>query len=146
MGFEISATHTIFFIAAVVIAAGTVGVLNQSVQKFTGEFSTRSGGLVDELATDIRIINDAGNVPNDPVRIYVLNTGSKSIAPEETIVLLNGQPYTDLAYDVVEEVDEVWRSGQVLEITMNGANLGGGDHRIKVVVERGVGDTIRFAI
>ena len=147
MGVDISATHTLFFIAAVVLAVGTVGVFNQSVQKFNGEVGTRSTGLADELSTDVRIINDPAEITTSPVTVYVMNTGSSTLSPGESIVLLDGAPHTDLAFDVIADDDDVeWAPGQVLQITLTGSNLGNGDHRLKVVVQHGVADILRFTI
>lgn len=146
MGFGNSASHIVFFIAAVVVAAGVVGAFSTNVSKLTGHVNARSDALNDELSTDIRIINDPGEMPNGPLVLYVLNTGSRSLDPNSTVVLLNGEAKTTFAFDVLESTEDVWRHGQVLQITLTGTNLPAGDHRVKVVVDNGVSDTLRFNI
>lgn len=147
MGFGTSATQIVFFIAAIVVSVGIVGAFNTSISKINGNVQARGETLSDELTTDIRIINDAGEMPNNPLVLYVLNTGTHSLAPSETIVLLDGQAHTSLAFDVLDSADdEIWRQGQVLEVTLTGSNLASGDHRAKVIVGHGVADTLRFNI
>lgn len=146
MGFDVSGTHMIFFIAAVILAAGVVGVLTTSVNTFAGELDTRGQSLAAEMATDIRIINDPADVPNNPLVLYVLNTGSRPIAPQSAIVFVDGQAYTTLGLDVLGTNDEVHRQGQVLEITVTGLNVASGDHRVKVTMAHGVSDSIPFYI
>lgn len=143
MGFSVSATHIIFFIAAIVIATTVVGALHGTAGKLSGGISTKSDALYDELATDLRIVNDPGDVDTNPLVVYALNTGSKSIDPDEVVLLIDGTVHTDLTTDVLDG-DSMWRSGQVLEITANGTNLGAGDHRVRVVAESGASDTLRF--
>ncbi len=146
MGFETSATHIVFFIAAVVLAGAVVGTLSTQIGKFQNDIQDRGELLSDELSTDIRIINDAANVPNNPIVLYVLNTGERPLNPNSTVVFVDGQPYTSLTFDVLETSEDVWRAGQVLEITVTGLNLGAGDHRAKVSVAHGVSDSFRFRI
>lgn len=147
MGFDVSATHTVFFIAAIILAAGTIGVFNQSVQKFTGDVASKSDGLSRELTAEVRVVNDPARVPNNPVILYVLNTGTSTLAPTETIVVVDGQVHTALSFDVLgTSEDIIWRNGQVLMITLDGANLANGDHRVKVIGQFGAADTIRFSI
>ncbi len=146
MGVETAQTHAIFFIAAVVVAAGVVGIFNQSIGGFTGQLKDRSNHLSDELATDIRIVNDPANMPNSPLTFYVLNTGSAPILLVDVIVLVNGIAYTTLALDVLATTEEVLRTGQVLQIQVTGLNLSSGDHQARVIVAHGVADNLRFTI
>ncbi|MBW3583967.1 MAG: hypothetical protein KY455_12810 [Euryarchaeota archaeon] len=146
MGMESGATHAVFFIAALVLAGAVVATFNDSIQRFSGEIDDRGRQFSDELTTDIAIVNDVGSMPNNPVVLYVLNTGSRPLAPNETIVFIDGSVDIDLSFDVLETSEDTWRTGQVLKITMNGQNLASGDHRIKVSVIHGVSDTIRFNI
>lgn len=146
MGFETSATHIVFFIAAVVLAGAVVGTLSSQIGEFQGDINSRGNLLSDELSTDIRVINDAGNVPNGPLILYVLNTGERPLNPNSTIVFVDGQPYTTLGFDVLETSEDTWRTGRVLEITVTGLTVSAGDHRAKVSVSHGVSDTLRFRI
>lgn len=146
MGFGNSASHTIFFIAAIVISVGVVGAFQTNVSKFSGDINSRSETVSNELTTDIRIINDAGDMPNNPLVLYVMNSGTRSLDPNQTVVLVNGQAHTNLAFDVLETSEDVVRSGYVLQVTVTGLNLASGDHRAKVIVGHGVADTLRFHI
>lgn len=147
MGFGTSATQMVFFIAAIVIAVGVIGSFNTSVSKLSGNVQARSEALSNELTTDIRIVNDAGDMPNTPLVIYILNTGTRTLDPTGTVILLDGQAHTDLAFDVLENAeDTTWRQGEVLQITLTGSALASGDHRVKAIAGQGIADTIRFNI
>lgn len=146
MGFGTSATQMVFFIAAIVVAAGVVGAFSTSVSKLNGGIHDRSDALNNELTTDIRIVNDPGTMPNDPLVLYVLNTGSRSLESGATVLLINGAAHTNLTYEVLDGDADVWRSGEVLKVQANGAALASGDHRVKVIVSHGIADTLRFSI
>ena len=146
MGFGVSGSHTVMFIAAIVVAVGVVATMQTSVTRLSGGMDARGDALTRELTTDIRIVNDPGDMPDNPLVLYVLNTGTSSLEPTETIVLVDGAVRTDLAFDVLDTTDETLRAGQVLKVTVNNEDLASGDHRVKVIVEHGVSDTLRFNI
>lgn len=144
MGFDVSATHTVFFITAVVVAVGVAGGLQQSASKLAGGINEHGEALHEELTSAIRIINDAADVPDDPVVLYVLNTGSRTLTPSETVVMIDGVPQNNPSFDVLGTASEDWRPGDVVEITLPGTNLNAGDHRAKVIAEYGAEHTLRF--
>lgn len=147
MGADTSATHVIFFIAAVVLAGTVVGTLTNQVGRFQNDLGDRSDLLSDELQTDIRIINDAADMQDGPLVLYVLNTGSRTLDTVDIVVFVDGAPYTELGLDVLDSADDdTWRRGEVLEVTVTGLTAGAGDHRAKVSVAHGVSDTLRFRI
>ncbi len=145
MGFGVSASHMIFFIAALVIATAVVGTLHNSAGKLSGGIDTKSDALHDELTSDLRIINDPAEVSSDPLVVYALNTGSKTLDPEGVVLLIDGVIHSAITTDVLDG-DAMWRPGEVLEITADGTNLPGGDHRVRVVAESGASDTLRFNV
>ena len=131
MGFGTSASQIVFFIAAIVVSVGVVGSFNTSVSELTGDVHARGDLLANELATDVRIVNDPGEMPNDPVVLYVLNTGTRTLVPNETVVLIDGAVHSAVVFDVLDTSSDSWRAGQVLEITLTGSNLAAGDHRAR---------------
>lgn len=145
MGFGVSASHMIFFIAALVIATAVVGTLHNSAGKLSGGIDSKSDALHDELITDLRIINDPAEVSSSPLVVYVLNTGSKTLDPDSVILLINGAVHSATTTDVIDG-DTMWRPGQVLQITADGSDLPGGDHRVRVVTDTGASDTLRFNV
>lgn len=146
MGFSVSSTHTIFFIAAVFIAVAVVGVFHGAVNNFTGGVSDRGRTLTDELSTDIRIVTDPVLVPNNPVVLYSMNTGSKAIDPGEIVVLVNGRVHSDVTWQILGDDDGMWRTGQVIELTLVGLELPSGDHRIRVIAMHAAADNLSFNI
>jgi archaeal flagellar protein FlaG len=146
MGFSVTSTHTIFFIAAVFVAVAVVGVFHGAVNNFTVGVSDRGRSLGDELSTDIRIVTDPVLVPNDPVVLYMMNTGTKPIDPAEIIVLVNGRSHDELSWNILGTTDPMWRTGQVIELTLEGADLPPGDHRVRVIAMHAASDSFSFHI
>lgn len=69
-------THLIFFIGAVVIAVGVIGVVTTNVQSITASYSMNSRTLAEQLRTEITIINDPQIIPyvSNNYSFYVKNT------------------------------------------------------------------------
>jgi archaeal flagellar protein FlaG len=143
MGSGVSASHMIFFIAALVLSVSVVGALHGTTSRLAGGIGSRGDHLHDELTTNIRIVNDPAKMPN-PLNLYVMNTGSRTIPTSEVFVLIDGTAHTALTFTVLGG-SATWRTGEVVEIT-TGQNLAGGDHARAVVVAHGVSDTIWFNI
>src|SRR5574341_1690825 len=97
MGAETSSTHLIFFIAAMILAAGVVAVVFTNFNAVTD--SSREGAvtLSQQLKTDITIINDPAEIPNSGnyYTFYVKNTGKSTLAPEHVTVIINGAVVPD---------------------------------------------------
>lgn len=145
MGFGTSATHIIFFIAAVVVATAVVGTLHTSAGKLSGGIGSKSTALDEELRTDLRIVNDPAEMPNDPLIVYAMNTGSRTMDAESVILLVNGLVHQDTTHQLPGGGDS-WHPGEVIQLTANGVDLPGGDHRVRVVGDTGASDTLRFHV
>ncbi len=154
MGAGTSATHMIFFIAAIVIAIGVVGVVTVNVQSLSSSTNIGSKVLSNQIKTDITIINDPFIIPFDGTNytFYVKNTGATELTPSLVNILLNGSMDTVDAWRILDRNDNtweaqapVWKPGDVLEINIS-ASLPSGDHYLKVACENGESDSIRFKI
>lgn len=146
MGAETSTTHLIFFIMAMILAAGVAGVVYVNVNSIKD--ATREGGntLSKQLRTDITIINDPSNIPNTGgvFFFYVKNTGKSDLAHEQVTVLINGVVIQD--GDVNKSViggSAVWRPADVLQLNVTYA-IPNGDNSIKVITDNGIGDALDF--
>lgn len=143
-------THMIFFIAAVIIAVGVVGVLSVNVQSIMGATSANSEVVSDQLRTDITIISDPEVIPYNTTSnyytFYVKNTGKSDIAPEYVDIILDGEYIQDKNLNVsLQDSEGVWKPSGVIVINVTtGDVLGSGDHRLKVSADNGVSDTIDF--
>ncbi len=150
MGAEKSSTHLIFFIVAMIIAAGVSSVIYTNVNAISNASYISSNTLAQQLRTDITIINDPDNVPRsgNEYTFYVLNTGKSTLTTEYVSVLINGVYITD---DIDKSIinggsTTTWRQEDILQIVINYPLMPNGDNYIKVITENGVYDTFEFTI
>ena len=138
-------TQLIFFISAIIVSTAVVAVAANSVYDLTTGIDNRSDGIVDEMSTDIAIINDPSYVPNDPLVIYVKNLGSTVLNQNYITVILDGLAVTDLTLSLSGNTTSYWNPSSVLTITID-QELSSGDHTIQVTTENGISDKLSFRI
>ena len=144
MGADTTSTQLIFFIAATVVATATAGIFTGVVTDLTDKAAIRARAFGDELASEVKIINDPNAVVTAPDTIfYVKNTGSTELAWEEMTVILDGTIITTT--NTLLDGETTFRPGAVLQLTYD-PSVAAGDHRIAVRMENGVGDELRFRI
>ena len=150
MGADTSATHLIFFITAMVIATGVVGVIFSNVNAVTDSTASASRMLSEKMKTDITIINDPSNIPTSGSNVYIFfvkNTGRTNLAPEYVDVIIEGIFINES--DMVKTVESggiVWDQGDVLQIDVTFAGMGTGDKTIRVITENGIDDSLDFTV
>src|SRR3990172_4496699 len=85
-------TQMIFFIGAVVIAVGVIGVVTTNVQTISASYGMNSRTLADQLKTDITIINDPGAIPyvGTNYSFYVKNTGKNTLDNSSVNMFIDG--------------------------------------------------------
>lgn len=143
-----AASESILFIAAVVAATAFAGVFVSVLDQTSDDVRSQGSRLSDSLRTDITIINDplAMDVTPDPI-LFIKNTGDVDLFTGDLTVLLNGQPSTDLTFDVLgSSNDDLLLQGEVVQITVNDLNAGSGDHRVSVVTGAGISATLEFNV
>lgn len=143
MGADTTSTHLIFFIAATVVATAAAGILSGVVTDLVEKASVRGEAFGAEITSDVKIINDPARVLNDPVVIYVKNTGSTTLDHEEATVLVDGAVVA--ATVTLLDGETAFRPGAVMQIS-HAAALASGDHSVQVVMENGVKDELKFRI
>ncbi|MDO8728155.1 MAG: flagellar protein G [Candidatus Methanoperedens sp.] len=146
-----SISHLIFFIGAIIIAVGVIGVVTTNVQSISASYGMNSKTLADQLKTDITIINDPAKIPNSSwnYSFYVKNTGNTKLNPDEVNMFVDGNYTRNLTYSVIDVTQWSPPSVLVLNYTYSaGKNptLPPGDHNVRVVVGNGVFDTMAFRI
>ena len=151
MGAETSSTHLIFFIVAMIIAAGVAGMIYTNVNAVVNSTQSASSTLSKQLQTDITIINDPGNIPKsgDIYTFYVKNTGKSTLTTELVSVLINGVyiPDDDVQKTVIDGgITPVWRTSEVLQLDVTYASMPSGDNDLRVITENGVDDFLEFTI
>ncbi len=143
-----SVSHLIFFIASVFIAMSVVGVMTVNVSSITSAYTVNSRVFSEQLRTDITIINDPEVIPSSSgnYTFYVKNTGRVELDPNYISVFIDGG-YVNVSGNVtVKEGGDVWRTGYVIGINVSTSLVSSGDHRLRVVTENGVSDTMSFKI
>lgn len=144
MGADTTSTHLIFFIAATVVATATAGIFTGVVTDLTQKASVRAQSFGDELASEVKIINDPSKVVTTPNTLfYVKNTGSTVLDYGNMTVLVDGAIVSTTKTLLGGEVS--FRPGAVVQLTYSGS-LASGDHRVAVSMENGVGDELRFRV
>lgn len=145
MGMSASSTQLIFFIAALVVASAVVGTVAKGVMDLTNGIDEK-GDLIDkQLKTDIAIINDPENVPNNPVKIYVKNIGSVTLNQSMVSIILNGTVETSFTTSVSGGTGSYWSPSSTLTITIS-TTLPSGDYTVIITTENGVKDSLDFTI
>ena len=144
MGFSISSTHLVFFLASMLVASTLAGVFIATTDSISDGIVEKENSISKRLKTDINIINDPNHVPNDPLTIYVKNTGSTKLNKTDVNILVNGTLQDSVTKTVVDG-GPIWEQNDVLKIEVN-KNLPAGDHWIKVIVGNDIQDTFEFSI
>ena len=151
MGAETSSTHLIFFIVAMIIAAGVAGVIYTNVNAVANATQSAGNTLSQQLQTDITIINDPGNIPKsgNVYTFYVKNTGKKTLTTELVSVLVNGVyiPDEDVQKTVIGGgTTTTWQPTDVLQLDISYPGMPNGDNYLRVITENGVDDSLEFTI
>lgn len=146
MGADTTSTHLIFFIAAIVVATGAVGVFGTTIAKLSQQVEVKGDALRGTIATDVSIINDPEDVPTAPTRFYIKNVGTSTLDKDLTTLLVDGE-YVEYTATFLDGATS-WKSGDVVEFSVAAAEWTptAGDHTLRAIVENGVWDDLRFRI
>jgi len=140
MGLSTSATHIIFFIASVILAASFVGVAASAIINLSNGIEDRGDMLANQLSADFKIINDPERMSNNPLILYLKNTGKVPLSTQHITVLIDG-----IDVDNCTVNKDTWLPGETITLTVQ-VNLSSGDHVVKVVLENGISDTFYFKV
>ena len=145
MGMSTATSQLIFFIAAMVVASAVVGAMSKGVFEVTDGISGKSKLVDEQLKTSILIINDPDDVLNNPVVLYVKNTGSTILGKDLITVQLDGDANLSYTVSVTGGMAGEWSPSSLLTITIT-KNLASGDHSAIVTTQNGVSDSFKFTI
>jgi flagellar protein FlaG len=142
---SVSVSHLIIFIAAMIVAASTAGLLTTTVDDISNAIEDQGFSASDDIRSDITIINDAGatQANSTDVILYVKNTGTSDLStqPRNIDILINGQFVTGIGAERIKLLDgaEVWGEGEVVEIVVDvsGIQIDPGENRAQVTVDGG---------
>jgi len=144
-----SATHLVFFIAAMVIAASLVGAFYLVIDNLNDAMVARSEAEQRSVRSRVEIINDLVAMPynntSKELTVYVKNTGAERLDPNQTVVFIDGLHHNSTWRLVGGGAD--WAVGATLELTVKDCYFtAGSDHGVKVVCDHGASDRKTFSI
>lgn len=144
MGFSLTGTHVIFFVAAVIVAGMVSGVFIAVTMNVTTSLSNRGERVSDQLNTQFAIINDPSIIPmtGSYYIFYMKNTGGAELpTTNQTFqVFINGellatsQYYFADSFLAVEAVTNLYVNTTLLS----------GDHILRLVGPHAVGKDFTF--
>jgi archaellum component FlaG (FlaF/FlaG flagellin family) len=144
MGFSLTGTHVIFFIAAVIAAGMVSGVFIAVTMNVSTSLSDRGDRVKDQLDTDFAIINDPSTIPaqGNYYIFYLKNIGGKKLTTTNQTfqVFLDGEIISTSNYYFMD-------SSIVKEAVTNlyvNATIPAGDHTLRVVGPQATEDEFMF--
>jgi flagellar protein FlaG len=144
MGFSLTGTHVIFFIASIIAAGMVSGVFIAVTMNLTTSLSDRGDRVQEQLSTDFTIINDPNTIPLSGAYyiFYMKNIGGVKLATTNQTfqVFLDGELIAVANYYFSDTSISI---GEVTNLYVN-ATIAVGDHTLRVVGPQAVEDTFTF--
>jgi len=144
-----SATHMIFFIAAVIIAIGVVGAITLVTYDLKDALENRSHTEQSAIRSRVEVVNDLVAMPynntSKTLDIYVKNIGTQRLDPADTLVLIDGVDH-NYTYRIVGGGTN-WTQGRTVVLTVKDCNFkANSDHSVKVACSNDAMDRKEFRI
>jgi len=147
MGFSLTGTHVVFFIASVIIASAVSGVFITVIDGVMTSFSERGKIIEENLESNFIIINDPDNIPisGSFYIFYVKNIGSRKLATtNETFNLfIDGEIVITANFNfsaISLQPDEV------ATMFIDNSEISSGDHSLRLVGPQDIVDEFIFTI
>ncbi|MCK4901932.1 MAG: hypothetical protein KAS76_01130 [Thermoplasmatales archaeon] len=147
MGFSLTGTHVIFFIASVIIASAVSGVLVAVITDVSNSLSDRGERVQEQLDTEFKIINDPDYIPTSgsDYLFYIKNIGGNEIVTSnETFQLfVDGDLVAIANYNFS---DSSIQPDKVTTIYVDNSEISAGDQTLRVVGPQAIEDEFTFII
>ena len=147
MGFSLTGTHVIFFIAAVIIAGAVSGVIIAVITDVSNSLSDRGDRLQEQLDTEFKIINDPENIPISvsDYLFYIKNIGGKELATsKETFsIFIDGEIVVTDNYNFS---DTSIQPDEITTIYIDNSVISTGDQTLRIVGPQAIEDEFTFTI
>ena len=147
MGFSLTGSHVIFFVASIIVAGSVSGVFMALSLNVSDSITNRGNDLVEQLDTEFEIINDNDQIPSTShdYLFYLKNIGRGSlVTSNETFnIFVDGEIIAIEYYNF--SVSSIW-SGDVSTMYVNKTQISSGSHVLKVVGPQAVEDEFVFTI
>jgi flagellar protein FlaG len=144
MGFSLTGTHVIFFIAAVIAAGMVSGIFISITLNVSTSLSDRGDRVKEQLDTDFAIINDPNTIPiqGSYYLFYLKNIGGKTLTTTNQTfqVFLDGEIIPSSQYYFSE-------SSLVMEEVANlyvNTTIAVGHHALRIVGPQAIEDEFVF--
>ncbi len=147
MGFSLTGTHVVYFIAAVIIASAVSGVFITVINNVTSSYLERGNRVQEQLDTDFKIINDPNNIPTEGSNyvFYLKNIGGASLTTSNETF----QVFIDGEYIAIGNYNFSVTSVQPEEVSslyIATSEAVAGDHTLRVVGPHAIEDEFTFTI
>ncbi len=147
MGFSVTGSHVIFFVASVIVAGAVSGVFIAVSMNLTGTFQDKAARLETHLETDFAIINDPRSIPhqNGSYIFYIKNIGSsRLICSNQTCqTFIDGIIIDQSSYSFAE--DSIYPDDYT-ELQIKNTTITAGYHTLRLVAQSACEDTLIFTI
>lgn len=147
MGFSLTGTHVIFFIASVIIASAVSGVIIAVITDVSNSLSERGERVQEQLDTEFKIINDPENIPTSGsfYLFYLKNIGGieLSTSNETFHLFIDGDIVATANYNFSESSV---KTDEVSIIYISNTEISTGDQVLRVVGPQAIEDKFSFTI
>lgn len=135
--------ESIFYVGAIILAIGFVGVFGAVVIQANQDLEAHGQRASESLRSELTILDDPEQIDTSPISLHAKNTGTREVATETVNVIVNGQVSGDVTFDVLGSSDDtLWQPGQVLKITINDLALQSGANTLRVQLASGPDDQL----
>lgn len=147
MGFSVTGSHVVFFIASVIAAGAVSGVFLAVTFNLNTSFSERGVRVQEVLDTEFTVINDPEHIPSSggDYLFYVKNLGRNQLVTTEEIftVFIDGEVVTAENYNFsVEQI----RPGEISTLFVDTGMISSGSQTLRLVGPQSVDDEFIFTI
>lgn len=147
MGFSVTGSHVVFFIASVIAAGAVSGVFLAVTFDLNNSFSNRGDRVQETLDTEFAVINDPENIPSSgsDYLFYLKNLGEKKLVTTEEIftVFIDGEIVTSTNYNF--SVSEI-KPGEISTLYIDTAMIDSGYQTLRLVGPQSIDDEFIFTI
>lgn len=147
MGFSLTGTHVVFFIASVIVASAVSGVIVAVITDVSNSLSDRGERVQEQLDTDFKIINDPDNIPTsgNNYLFYIKNIGGNEIpTSNETFQLfVDGDLIATANYNFS---DSSIQPDEIATIYIDNSEISTGNQKLRVVGPQAIEDEFIFTI
>ncbi len=147
MGFSLTGTHVIFFVASVIIAGAVSGVFVAVIQDVTGSFEGRGERVQDQLDIEFSIINDPEHIPSSATDyiFYLKNIGIVKIptSTDTFNIFIDGEIVNTANYNFT--LTSV-QPEETVSLYIDQSEINSGDHKLRLIGPKDIDDEFLFTI